>query len=594
MNESRRVEKLTKVLQRRVRVALGQEPGDLLLRGGQVINVFTEQIEGADVVIADGRIAGVGPYHWDAHETLDVSGSYIAPGLCDAHVHIESTLLVPGEFAKLAAARGTSFIVADPHEIANVSGRAGVEWMIRASEDLPIDVFYMIPSCVPASSWESAGATIEPPDLEALLDYPRVLGLAEMMNYPGVLGGDGSVLAKVAEAIVHGGCVDGHAPLVLGRDLQAYAAVGIRSDHESTTTQEALERSALGMLVQVRDGSMARNLKTMLPLITEGKLANWCLVTDDIHVTDLLERGHMDYLVQQVMDAGVPAPRAIKHASLVPARHYGLRDRGAVTPGFRADVVVLPALNRFEPHVVVHGGKIVAHDGAVVGQRSMRSEGTESSVHVGTLDERAFAFKPRDARCPVIEIVPDEILTRAATRTVRVDDRTGVWTFDREADVVMIACVERHRATGRVGLGLVAGLGIRREGAMGSSVAHDAHNLVVAGTNAKDMLACTRALAEMGGGFVVVAGDQGGQGGGKRGGRVIGKLPLPIAGLMSDEPYDVVHRQLEEVEEAARSLGCTLASPFGTLSFLCLSVIPELRITDHGLLDVNRQSLVAV
>ncbi|UCC29829.1 MAG: adenine deaminase [Phycisphaerales bacterium] len=568
-------------LRRRVRVALGQEPGDLVLRDGQVVNVFTEQVETANVVLADGWIAGVGLFEWPAHETVSLSGQAVLPGLIDAHMHLESTLLLPGELAKVIVPHGTTTVVADPHEIANVAGVAGIELLIHASTGLPLDVFFMAPSCVPASPWESAGAVLDAATVEEVLKHPGVLGLAEMMNFPGVINQQPEVLQKIAGASSRGMPVDGHAPGLTGQQLLAYAAAGIHSDHESITVEEALAKAALGMLVQVREGSSARSLDCYLPLLAEGRLGDWCLVTDDIHVDDLMDHGHMDNLLRRVVAAGVPAAHAVRHLSLIPARHYGLSDRGAIAPGYRADLLVVQDLTSFEPHTVIKNGQIVARTGVYQAEERQPAVKFENTVRLARLDDRDFELRPNSNHCPVIGIVPDTIVTRHESRSVRADPATKRWVFDPEEDVSLVACVERHRATGRVGMGLARGFGFRRAGALGSSVAHDAHNLVTAGTNPGDMLACVRTLEEMGGGLVVVSA-----------GSVVARLPLQVAGLVSTENSRTVRRQLGELTEAARSLGCTLPAPFGTLSFLCLSVIPELRITDRGVLDVVGQRLI--
>jgi adenine deaminase len=490
------------------------------------------------------------------------------PSLIDAHMHVESTMLTPGELARAIVPRGTGAVVADPHEIANVMGVRGVELLIDASAGLPLDFHYMAPSCVPALPWENAGAVLGTPQVERLLANPAVLGLAEMMNFPGVLGGDADVLAKILAARRRGAIVDGHAPGVTGRDLMAYAAAGIRSDHESTEPQEAAAKAAAGMLVQVREGSSARNLDAFLPLMVADRLGDWCFCTDDIHPDDLAAHGHLDGLVRRAVAAGVEPARAVRHATLVPARHYGLRDRGAVAPGRRADLLVVDDPVGFTPQVVVKDGRIVARDGACTADADGAPMEPENTVHLPPLDESAFHLDVPDGPASVIGIVPDQIVTRHVRRPMG-------------PDVALIACIERHRALGNVGVGLVEGFGFRADGAIGSSVAHDAHNLIVAGTNPADMLACARSLAETGGGFVVAAG-----------GDVRARLELPVAGLLSLRPAAEVCRQLQAVRGAARALGCRLACPFGTLSFLALSVIPELRITDQGLFDVTTQKLI--
>jgi len=574
-------EQNTETIRRRVRVALGEEPGDLLLNGGQVVNVFTQRVEPADVVIADGWIAGVGPHDWQAKRTLSMTGKVILPGLIDAHIHLESTLLLPSELAKVIVPRGTTTLIADPHEIGNVAGRAGIEMLIDLSANLPLDVLFMAPSCVPASEWESPGEVLDAQAVEDLLEHPRVLGLAEMMNFPGVIGGDPEVLRKVAAALCHGMVVDGHAPGLAGKQLVAYVAAGVRSDHESASSREALDKAAMGMLVQVREGSGARNLDELLPLIVEDRLGDWCFATDDIHVDDLMDHGHLDCLLRRAVAAGVPPARAVRHASLVPARHYGLTDRGAVAPGYRADIFVVEDATDFVPHTVIHGGEVVARGLQLDTGEDRPGTTWESAVRLGTVDEAAFEVRPAGDKCPVIGVTPDSIVTTHESSAVQVDPSTKLWTFDAERDLSLVACVERHHATGRVGVGLVRGFGLRRPGALGSSVAHDAHNLVITGTNSREMLTCARAIEKMGGGFAVVSD-----------GKVVASLPLQVAGLISAEGYRTVRSSLDEVTQAAQSLGCPLPAPFATLSFLCLSVIPELRITDRGLFDVMRQQVI--
>ncbi len=566
-------------LRRRIRVARGLEPGDLLLADGLIVDVFTGTVAPGNVVVADGVIAGVGPWNWDARERIGLAGRTVIPGLIDAHMHVESTLLTPAELAAVIVPRGTTAIIADPHEIANVQGVRGVKMLLAASRGLPLDLFFMAPSSVPAVSWEHAGAVLGPAEIAELLREPGVLGLAEVMDFPGVLGGDGEVLEKIAVALARGAPVDGHAPGVSGRDLVAYAAAGIRSDHESTTVEEVRARAALGMLVQVREGSIARNLETFLPLLVDDCLGEWCLCTDDVHPDHLSEHGHIDGLLRRVVAAGVPAPRAVRHATLVPARHYGLAGRGAVAPGWRADLVVVEDLRRFEVGAVFKDGRLVARDGACLGVTRAGGIPAENTVHIGSLDESAFVRRVDGDRATAIGIVPDQIVTTAERPEVRASG--GRFEWDPAHDVALIASIERHRASGSVGVGLVQGFGFAGRGALGSSVAHDSHNLIVAGTHPADLLAATRALADTGGGFVVV-----------RDGALVARLPLPIAGLLSDADAPTVCRHLRDVRAAARALGCELSCPFGTLSFLALSVIPALKITDQGLWDVVRQEFV--
>jgi adenine deaminase len=567
-------------LERRLRVARGQEPGDLLLTGGQVVNVFTERLEPANVVIADGWIAGVGPYDWRARHTIAVRNKTVMPGFIDCHSHLESTLLTPAELSRLLVPHGTTAIISDSHEIGNVLGVAGIDMLLTASARLPLELFFMASSCVPATHWEHAGATLGPFEVAELLTRPRVLGLAEVMDIPAVLAADPAMLAKLRATLSLGRIVDGHAPGLEGQDLQAYVAAGIRTDHESVTPAEARAKAALGMLVQVREGSVARNLDALLPLLVTGELGDfWCLVTDDVFPDHLRAHGHLDGLLRRVVAAGVPPAAAVRHVTLIPARHYGLLDRGAVAPGYRADLVVVDDARAFQPELVLKDGALVAQHGQYLANPPAPELSHPNTIRIAPLDASAFHLPLSSDTCPVIRIVPNQIVTSRETQTVH--RISGAWAFNAERDVALIASIERHRASGSVGLGLVSGFGMRRPGALGSSVAHDSHNVIIAGTSAGDMVTCVRALQATGGGFVVAAD-----------GEVRAHLPLPIAGLLSTEGADTVCRQLQEVRDAARGLGCQLAEPFGTLSFLALPVIPELRITDQGLFDVRRQEFV--
>jgi adenine deaminase len=569
-----------------MRVALGQEPGDVLVAGGRVVNVFTRCIEPADVVVADGWIAGVGgpgrEHPWRARQTIDAAGRVVLPGLIDTHMHLESTLLTPAELARLVVPMGTTTVISDSHEIGNVLGLRGIEMLIAASAGLPLDLFFMASSCVPAIPWDDAGAGFGPDQIRTLLGRERVLGLAEVMDVPAVLGAEPEMLEKVAAAAALGRVIDGHAPGLSGPSLIAYAAMGIRSDHESTTAEEARAKAGLGMLIQVREGSSAQNLEALLPLLAGGTIDDaWCLVTDDIFPNDLKSRGHLDGLLRRVVAGGVDPAVAVRHATLVPARHYGLIDRGAVAPGYRADLVVAADACGFQVDTVLKNGTVAARGGRYLDDGPAPALHVENTVHLPPLTEAAFRLPLSQAASPVIAIVPDQIVTRRTTREVR--RAGGVWAFDPGLDVALIASIERHRGTGRVGLGLVAGLGLgrTRPGAIASSVAHDSHNLIVAGTNPGDMLVCARALAEQGGGFAVAAE-----------GSLRAILPLPVAGLLSVEPADAVCRQLARVNDAANALGCQLQAPFGTLSFLALPVIPELRITTRGVFDVVGQQFL--
>jgi adenine deaminase len=565
------------LLQRRIRVALGTDPADLLLTDCQIVNVFTRRVEPANIALVDGWIAGAGPYDWPARQKLPLEGRVVLPGLIDSHMHLESTLLTPVELARLVLPHGTTAVISDSHEIGNVLGTPGIDLLLEASEDLPLDLFLMASSCVPATSWEHAGATLGPDEVAALLDRPRVLGLAEVMDIPAVLSGDPTMLAKLQRTLARQRVLDGHAPAMVGRSLQAYACPGIRSCHESATAEEARQKAAIGMLVQVREGSSALNLETLLPLLNSGDLGDrWTLVTDDIFPDDLHSRGHIDGLLKRVVAAGVPAAAAVRQASFTPAQHYGLNDRGAIAPGYRADLFVVDDLRDFRPYLTLKNGQVVSRNNRFAFELKRPPLRYENSVHLPRLDESAFRLAIPNTSMPVIRILPGQLLTKCEPYEVARQD--GWWQWDPSRDVVLIASIERHRALGTVGVGLVAGFNFRHSGALASSVAHDSHNIIVAGTNARDMLTAVRAVAETGGGFVAAAE-----------GTVLARLPLPLAGLLSVEPFETVCEQLHAVYGAARLLGCELASPFGTLSFLALPVIPEVRVTDQGMFDVLKQ-----
>jgi len=559
----------------RIRVARGEAPADLVLRGGRVVNVFTGEVEPADVAIVGDRVAGVGRYR--GREELDVAGRFVTPGFFDAHIHLESPLLAPAEFARAVVPRGTTAIATDPHEIANVLGAPGVRWVVEATRSLPLSVFLTLPSCVPATALETAGARLEAAELAALWALPGVVALAEVMNFPGVLAADRAVLAKIEGAGERR--VDGHAPGVRGADLNAYAAAGIRSDHEATTAEEAREKLARGLHLMIREGSAARNLAALLPVVTAETAPHCSLVSDDLYASDLLGDGHVDRLLRLAVAGGVPPVTALRMATLNPARHFRLDDRGAVAPGWRGDLCVLEDLKGFRAEVVLHGGRVVARDGRLVEEPAAVPPPTGSTMRIGWdrmgggLDIAASG-----TRAQAVEVVPGQILTRRAI--VEPEVRDGRAHARPEVDVAKLAVVERHRATGNVGLGFVKGLGLRR-GALASSVAHDSHNVIAAGVEDTDLVLAIREVERRGGGMVAVAG-----------GAVLAALDLPIAGLLSPRPLAEVAAAEQGLREAARGLGSRLPNPFMTLSFLALPVIPELRLTDRGLVDVEKFAFV--
>ena len=557
-------------LARRLAVARGDEVADLVIRGGRIFSAYTREWLDGDLAIADGYVAGVGDY--EGRELLDATGKYVVPGFIDAHMHLESSKLLVDEFARLVLPLGTTAVVADPHEIANVLGTDGVHWLADLCNGLPLDVFFMASSCVPASVFESPRRPPLPGDLEGLLHRRRVIGLAEMMNFPGVVSGSETELEKLAlPGATH---VDGHAPGVLGKELNAYAAAGIRSDHEISTIEEGRERLRAGMWVLIREASGARNLRTLLPLVAEFGPHRLAFCTDDREPEHIAEEGHVNSMVRAAVADGVAPEDALVMASLNPALWHGLRDLGALAPGYQADVLVLPDLESFLPERVLKAGQEVGEI-----ERPEVPDWVRHTVRVRPLATNDFAIPwEQSGQARVIGIVPDQIVTGSLLEDPRIEGAHIVADPDR--DLAKIAVVERHLGTGRVGLGLVRGFGLR-SGALASTVAHDAHNVVVVGIKDDDMLRAVRRLADTGGGVVVV--DRG---------IVKAELKLPVAGLLSDASLEAVIDGSRACVEAAHELGCELASPFQSMAFLALSVVPSLKITDRGLVDVDRFELV--
>jgi adenine deaminase len=550
-------------LPRRLAVARGDEPADLVVRGGRVLSVFTREWLETDVAVVDGWIAGLGDY--EGRETVDASSRYVVPGFVDAHLHLESSKLLVDEFARLVLPLGTTAVVADPHEIANVLGTDGVHWLLDACTDLPLDVYFMASSCVPASDFESPRRPLLPGDLEGLLRRRRVIGLAEMMNFPGVIGGDERELAKLTlDGATH---VDGHAPGVLGRALNAYAAAGIRSDHEAYTLEEGRERLRAGMWVLIREASGARNLRALIPLVAEFGPHRLAFCTDDREPDHIADEGHVNSMVRLAVELGVAPEDALVMATLNPATWHGLSHLGAVAPGYQADLLLLADLERFDPELVLKRGAPVDEI-----PRPQVPEWVKHTVRVRPVSGADFAVPEVTGPVRVIGLVPGQIVTEALVEEPPVPDP--------ERDIAKIAVIERHLGTGRMGIGLVKGFGLKA-GAMATTIAHDAHNIVVVGVDDGDMQRAVQRLVELGGGEVVVE---------QRGVRA--ELALPIAGLLSEAPLaDVLEASRACVAAAAR-LGCEIPAPFQTMSFLALSVIPSLKITDRGLVDVDRFELV--
>jgi adenine deaminase len=563
-------------LARIVKVARGDAPADLALRNGKLVNVYTGEIHATDVILSQDRIVALGP-GYAAEEEIDLDGRYVAPGFIDAHVHIESSMVTPFQFARAVVPRGTTTVVSDPHEIANVSGLAGIHYMLDASAGLPLSVYVNASSCVPATHMGTAGADLEADQLATLLGHPRVPGLAEMMNYPGLILGDPGVLAKI-EAF-EGRIIDGHSPGVHGQWLNAYVAAGVGSDHECTTVDEARERLRRGMYLFIREATGAHNLIDLLPAVTAENSRRCCFCTDDRHPHDLLEDGHIDYLLRLAIDHGLDPVTAIRMVTLNPAEWFRLHDRGAVAPGKRADLAIFRDLHDIRPELVLSGGRLVARDGQPVGDWPVPpadERAVRDTVHIDAqaLSEESFHIPASGSRARVIGVIQDQIVTEH--RIEQIPSQNGSAMVDLERDILKIAVIERHQGTGNIGLGFIHGIGLQA-GAIAGSVAHDHHNIVVVGADDHSMLTATRAVGEMGGGLVAANGE-----------RVIARLALPIAGLMSEQPIDVVRDELDQLIISAAALGSQLHDPFMIMSFVALEVIPALKLTDQGLVDVEQ------
>lgn len=561
-------------------VARGDAPADLVLTGGRLVNVLSGEVYPAEVAIVGDRIAGVSPTPgtYTGRQTLDLAGEYIAPGFIDAHVHIESSMLLPAEYANAVLPHGTTAVVTDPHEIANVYGLDGIRFMLDASEGLPLRVFVMLSSCVPATDMETSGARLGVEDLATLTTEPRVLGIAEMMNYPGVAYGSDDMVSKALLGHRERKRVDGHAPLVGGTVLHAYAAAGVTSDHESVSAEEALQKLRAGMQVLIREGSTARNLDALLPLVTtaNSRFCSWA--TDDKQPDDLETQGHIDHNIRQAVKQGLDPVVAIQMATINTARHYGMNDMGAVAPGYVAGLVTFADLHNIHVSRTFAGGRLVAEGGRMIEPLANRVIPPVKSLMPPQLSEASFRIPAAGRQARVIVALPDQIVTQECIADVKVEDGWAIQ--DAERDILKLAVVERHSGTGNVGLGFVRGFNLM-SGALASSVAHDSHNIVVVGTSDRDMLLAAQTVIEMGGGLCAA-----------RDGEVLARLALPVAGLMSDQPLDVVRDALLVLLEKAKEMGCPLSNPYMAMAFLALPVIPALKLTDKGLVDVHKFSLV--
>jgi len=554
-------------IQQKLAIARGEQPAELLFKNARLVNVLSGEIHPANVAVDDGRVIGIGDYR--ARRVIDLRGSYLAPSLIDGHFHVESSMLTAPEFARAVVPHGTGAVVIDPHEYANVLGLDGIRYVLESTKNLAVDFFIMLPSCVPATPLETAGARITADDLKLMIHDERVAGVAELMNFPGVFLGAKSELAKIDAG--KGKCVDGHAPGLRGKNLNAYVLAGVRSDHESTEVAEAREKLRIGMHILLREGSTERNLAHLLPLISPHNAQNCSFATDDKLAGDLVHEGHIDHCVRKAIRLGLPPISALQIATINTARHYRLQNLGAIAPRFWADFIVFDDLKKFSVRQVYKKGALVAEDGRFLGRTPAKTGSPRGTMNLryqpGDFSVKAGGGK----KIKVIQIVPQQIVTRTVIVTPKVEG--GEIVADVARDILKLVVVERHRATGNVGVGFVRGFNLKR-GAIGSTVAHDAHNVVVAGTNDADMLCAIQQLERMQGGQVAVAD-----------GKIKAELPLPIAGLVSDRPLKEVMKRIDDLNAAARSLGCDLAAPFMTLSFLSLSPIPSLKLTDQGLID---------
>lgn len=557
--------------------ALGKEPVDLLLKNAQVVNVVSGEIYRTNLAAVDGRIVGFGDY--ESHQTVDLKGSYLAPSFIDGHIHIESSMLTVTEFARAVVPLGTGAVIADPHEFANVLGMDGIRYVLEEREGLPLDVFVMLPSCVPATDLETSGARLSAYDLHLLVSEPRVVGVGEMMNYPGVLFAEKDILNKLH--VGRDKQIDGHAPGLSGKALNAYVLAGPRSDHECIGLEEAREKLRLGMHIHLREGSSEKNMSALLPLINAQNSRNFSFVTDDRHPASLISEGHIDNNVRIAIAGGVDPVTAIQIATINTARFYRLKNVGALLPRYWADMVVFDDLRDVRPRMVFKKGELVAEGGkALFRAQDIDHTYIRGTMNVQWLYESTFAVPARGSKIRIMQMVPGQIVTRHITDQAKVVD--GMAVSDTERDTVKLAVIERHRAAKNVGLGFVRGFGLKR-GAFASSVAHDSHNLGVLGTNDADMLKAAIRVIEMGGGQAVVAD-----------GRVLAELALPVAGLVSDQSLEEVSQRVRQLNQAAKDVGCTLPDPFAALSFLPLVPIPELRLTDKGLVDAKAFKLIDI
>ena len=572
-----------KALKRLIDVAAGREPADLVLKNANVIDVYQAEMISGDLAIIDGKIAGInGEYH--GKETIDLKGKIVAPGFIDPHIHVESSYVTPEEFSRLLVPHGTTTVLADPHEIVNVLGLSGLDYMIEAAKETALDIRYMMPSCVPATNMENAGAVIEAADMISSFEKKQVDGLAEFMNFPGVIHAQDEVLDKLLAAKERGLRIDGHSPMVFNEELNAYAAAGIANDHECSTVEELKDRIARGMYVFLREGSVTQNLRTLLNGVTDNNYQRCVLSADDLQAKTILEKGHLDNSIRICIEEGVSPLRAIQMATINAAQCCQLTDRGAIAPGLRADLVIFSDLAQPEIEATYIKGKLVAEKGTYLPTvKRISTEKVQSSVHIDKFQKEQLKLNLTSDKARAIEVIPQEALTNEAIVSVKRDDQ-GQFVFDPKQDVTKIAVIERHHNTGNAFVGLLKGYGVKK-GAIGLSIAHDSHNLIVTGTNDEDMAAAVKTLKEQEGGVVLI-----------ESGKIIGNMALPVAGLMSDLTGEKVAQQEAKINRLAHEvLGVSNnVDPIMTLGFMSLAVIPNLKITDIGLVDVTKFEIVPV
>ena len=557
-------------LERVIDVAKGAQKADLVIKNAKVINVFTEEIYDADIAIVEDKIVGVGN-DYNGEKEIDIKGAYVSPSFIDGHVHLESSMLLPSEFAQIVVPSGTTTVIADPHEIANVMGLQGISFMREATKNLPMDVYMMLPSCVPATNLETSGVELNSYDLALLIDAPWVLGIAEMMNFPSVIENDRNVLSKVKLGLEKDKKVDGHSPNLSGKELCAYVSAGVCSDHECTTPEEAVEKLRLGMNIMIREGTAAKDLEALIPLMKKHSTRKCMFVTDDRHPQDLF--GHIASMVKIAVEKGIEPIKAIQMASLNTAEYFKLSNLGAIAPGYKADLIVLDNLKEFNPSMVFKNGKLVAESGKLtVDLNNLTPPPLRGSVNIKYLYKDDLKIPAQSDKIKVINVLENQLITKKSVENAKIEE--GFAVSDVENDILKIAVIERHRASGNIGLGFVKGFGLK-SGAIASTVAHDSHNMIIIGTNDDDMYRAAVEIVKSQGGKVVI-----------ENGKTLAKLELPIAGLISDKSSEEVISQLQVLNEAVKRIHCKIKDPFMSMAFLSLPVIPELKITDKGLIDV--------